>query len=45
MPRKAKELSAVEVKRLQHTGVGHNSVFTVGGVDGLLLQISKSGAK
>ncbi|MDX1742187.1 MAG: integrase arm-type DNA-binding domain-containing protein [Ruegeria sp.] len=45
MPRKARELSAVEVKRLTHPGHGHNAVFAVGGVDGLLLQIHPSGAR
>lgn len=40
MPKKAKELSAIEVKRL--TNPGHQAV---GGVSGLLLQITKTGAK
>lgn len=40
MPRKAKELSAVEVKRLEHSGKGGNQTVAVGGVDGLLLQMT-----
>jgi integrase len=45
MPKKAQELSALDVKRLQHPGHAHNATFTVGGVDGLLLQITSSGAR
>ncbi|MDO6455466.1 integrase arm-type DNA-binding domain-containing protein [Celeribacter halophilus] len=45
MPRKAKELSAVEVRRLEHPGKGGNKTFAVGGVDGLLLQVTPTGAK
>lgn len=45
MPRKAKELSAIEVKRLDHPGRGRNATFAVGGVDGLMLQITPTGAK
>lgn len=40
MPRKIKELSALEVGRLTAKGYHH-----VGGVAGLVLQVSKSGAK
>jgi hypothetical protein len=40
MPRKAKELSAIEVKRLEHSGKGGNQTVAVGGVDGLLLQMT-----
>jgi integrase len=40
MPRKARELSAVEVKRLRHSGTGGNQTVAVGGVDGLLLQLT-----
>lgn len=40
MPKKAKELSAVEVKRLTKPGL-----HAVGGVAGLQLQVTKSGAK
>ncbi|MEQ9039413.1 MAG: integrase arm-type DNA-binding domain-containing protein [Silicimonas sp.] len=46
MPRVAKELSALEVKRLAHSG--RNSLpelFAVGGVAGLLMQITPSGSK
>jgi hypothetical protein len=45
MPVKAKELSALNVKRLKHPGHNHNATFTVGGVDGLQLQITPTGAK
>jgi len=45
VPKKAKELSALQVKRLKHPGHGHNATFAVGGVDGLLMQITPSGAK
>lgn len=45
MPRKAKELSAVEVKRLRHPGHGRNATFAVGGVDGLLMQVTPAGAR
>ena len=41
MPRKAKELSATEVKRLAHPGDGRgNIMFAVGGVSGLALQVT-----
>lgn len=45
MPRKAKELGPLDVKRLRHPGGGRNVTFTVGGVSGLLLQITPGGAK
>lgn len=45
MPKRAKELSAIEVKRLKHDGRGKHSVFAVGGVEGLALQISQTGAR
>ena len=45
MPRQAKELSAVEVKRLEHPGKGRNATFSVGGVSGLLLQITPNGGR
>lgn len=45
MPRKAKELSALEVKRLSHPGEGRNATFAVGGIDGLMMQITPSGAR
>ncbi|MEO8279651.1 MAG: integrase arm-type DNA-binding domain-containing protein, partial [Ideonella sp.] len=40
MPRKAKELSALEVRRLNRPGR-----WSVGGVDGLALQVTAAGAK
>jgi hypothetical protein len=40
MPKRAKELSPVEVRRLTTPGV-----YPVGGVAGLLLQVKDSGAK
>lgn len=45
MPLKAKELSALEVKRLKHPGHKHNATYAVGGVDGLQLQITPTGAR
>jgi len=45
MPVKARELSALEVKRLDHPRQGRNVTFAVGGVSGLLLQITPTGAK
>ncbi len=45
MPRKAKELTALDVKRLEHPGHDHNATVAVGGVDGLLMQITPTGAR
>jgi integrase len=45
MPRIARELSALDVKRLQHPGIGRNAVFAVGGVSGLMLQITSTGGR
>lgn len=45
MPRVAKELSALEVKRLQHPGTGGSVTVAVGGVSGLLMQITPSGGR
>lgn len=45
MPRVAKELSPLEVKRLEHPGQGGNATFAVGGVSGLLLQITPNGGR
>lgn len=45
MPKVAKELSAIEVKRLVHPGHRGNAAIAVGGVAGLLLQITPSGAR
>lgn len=45
MPRISKELTALEVKRLQHPGKGRNVTFNVGGVAGLLLQITPNGGR
>lgn len=45
MPRVAKELSALEVKRLQHPGTGRNATFAVGGVSGLMLQVTPNGGR
>lgn len=45
MPRKAKELTALDVRRLEHPGQGGNTTFAVGGVDGLQLQVTPTGAK
>ncbi|MBU0641856.1 MAG: integrase arm-type DNA-binding domain-containing protein [Alphaproteobacteria bacterium] len=40
MPRIAKELSALDVKRLTHPGKGRNFTYAVGGVSGLYLQLT-----
>lgn len=45
MPRVAKELSALEVKRLTHDGSRSNKVVSVGGIPGLMLQITPSERK
>lgn len=45
MARKAKELSAKEVRDLRHPGKGTHAIFAVGGVDGLLLQITPNNAR
>ncbi|WP_134679523.1 tyrosine-type recombinase/integrase [Paracoccus ravus] len=46
MPKLVPELSPIEVKRLSHPGAGrNNAMFAVGGVSGLYLQISPSGAR
>lgn len=45
MPRLAKELSAIEVKRLAHPGGDGNHVVAVGGIAGLLLQLLPGGGK
>lgn len=45
MPKQAKELSALDIRRLEHTGQNRNVTFSVGGVSGLLVQITPTGAK
>lgn len=45
MPALAEELSAIEVKRLRHPGKGRNVAYPVGGVAGLLLQITPNNAR
>lgn len=45
MPRVARELSALEVKRLRHPGSNQNYNVAVGGVAGLNLQISPGGSR
>ena len=45
MPRVAEELSALKVKRLRHTGTGGNASVAVGGVAGLLMQITPKGGR
>lgn len=45
MPRKAKELSAAEVRRIAHPGTGGNHNVAVGGVDGLQIQVTRTGAR
>lgn len=45
LPKKASELSAIEVKRLTHPGKGRNILVAVGGVSGLHLQITAGGSR
>ena len=45
MPKKAREMSAAEVRKIVHPGTGGNRNVAVGGVDGLLLQITPTGAR
>jgi integrase len=45
MPRIASELSALDVKRLKHHGGTANATFSVGGVAGLLMQITPGGGR
>lgn len=45
MPKAAKELTALDVKRLVHPGKGRNVTYAVGGVSGLLLQVTPAGAR
>lgn len=45
MPKKAAELSAKEVRDLRHPGHGLNVTFPVGGVSGLLMQITPTDAR
>ena len=50
MPIKTRELSATEIRRLSHsvsktTGKEYNALHSVGGVAGLLLQVTPTGAK
>ncbi|GAB1362934.1 site-specific integrase [Rhodobacter sp.] len=45
MPRVAKELSALDVKRLRHLGTRGNITFAVGGVSGLLMQVTPNNGR
>src|SRR5687768_9569757 len=45
MPKVAAELSAIDVKRLRHPGRGLNTTVAVGGVSGLLMQLTPGGGK
>ena len=45
MPKLARELSPIEVKRLEHPGRGRNVTFAVGGVAGLWLPITPNGGR
>lgn len=45
MPKRAKEMTALDIRRLEHPGKGRNVTFSVGGQAGLLLQITPNGAK
>ena len=45
MPKVAKELTALDVKRLSHPGNKRNALFSVGGVSGLYMQITPNGGR
>lgn len=46
MPKKAKEFSALDIKRANHPGSPERNIFmAVGGVSGLLLQITQNNSK
>lgn len=45
MPKIARELTALEIKRLTHPGHAGHAKFPVGGVPGLLLQITPGGGR
>ncbi len=45
MPKVATELTALDVKRIRHPGKGRNVTFSVGGVSGLMLQVTPNDAK
>lgn len=45
MPKRARQLGALEVSRLEHPGGNRNARFAVGGVAGLLLQITPTGGR
>ena len=45
MPKIAKELSPLAVKRLKHPGSTGNAAFAVGGVAGIMLQITPGGGR
>lgn len=45
MPRQAKEMTALDVRRLTHPGARRNVTIAVGGVSGLLLQLTPYGGR
>ncbi|MEZ5885245.1 MAG: Arm DNA-binding domain-containing protein, partial [Paracoccaceae bacterium] len=45
MPKVAKELGPLDVKRLEHAGGKGNAMVAVGGVAGLYLQLTPKGGK
>lgn len=45
MPKVAKELGSLDVKRLVHTGAKGSAFFAVGGVAGLYLQVTPKGGR
>ncbi|OOY12231.1 hypothetical protein BMG00_11160 [Thioclava marina] len=45
MPKRAKELSALDVKRAKHNGCRGNRMLAVGGISGLQLQITPANGK
>jgi hypothetical protein len=45
MPKKARDLSPLDVRRLKHPGGRSNATIAVGGVSGLLLQITPTNGR
>ncbi|SIT58781.1 Prophage CP4-57 integrase [Mesorhizobium prunaredense] len=45
MPKRARDLTALEVARLRHPGKGGNASYAVGNVSGLMLQCTSGGAR
>jgi hypothetical protein len=45
LPREAKELTALDVRRVEHPGAGGNLTVAAGGVAGLMLQLTPTGGR